>query len=70
MPHGRPARTVDLWGSTTGGDVEHLGDEVGQHDASLRRQLGDAQPRLACACGNVEMLMILRIALEVAGRGV
>src|SRR5437879_6438137 len=40
-------------------DVQHLRYEVGQHDASLRRQSRDAQTRLTRACGNVEMLLIL-----------
>ena len=31
------------------GDVQHLRDEVGQHDASLRRQSRDAQTRLTRA---------------------
>jgi hypothetical protein len=37
---------------------QHLRYEVGQHDASLRRQSRDAQTRLTRARGNVEMLMI------------
>jgi hypothetical protein len=40
------------------GDVEHLRREIGQHDASHRRQSRDAQTRLSRACGNVEMLLI------------
>src|ERR1019366_5621312 len=40
------------------GYVQHLRYEVGQHDASLRRQSRDAQTRFTRACGNVEMLMI------------
>ena len=35
------------------------GDEVGQHDASLRRQPRDAQTRLTGARGDVEVLLIL-----------
>src|SRR5207249_2203727 len=38
--------------------VQHLRYEVGQHDASLRRQSRDAQTRLTRPSGNVEMLMI------------
>jgi hypothetical protein len=37
------------------GYVQHLRCEVGQHDASLRRQSRDAQTRLTRARGNVEM---------------
>jgi hypothetical protein len=47
-----------LLAGSSRGDVQHLRDEVGQHDASLRRQSRDAQTRLTRACGNVEMLMI------------
>src|SRR5664280_871139 len=40
-------------------DVEHLSRKVGQNDVSPRRELGDGQPRLTSARGNVEMLLII-----------
>jgi len=41
------------------GDVEYLGDEVGQHDASRRCQLRDAQTGLTSAARDVEVLLIV-----------
>jgi hypothetical protein len=40
-------------------DLEHLSRKVGQNDVSLRRELGDGQPRLTSARGDVEMLLII-----------
>jgi len=39
-------------------DAEHLSRQVGQDDVSPRRELGDGQPRLARARGNVKVLLI------------
>lgn len=47
-----------LRGGTSLCDDQHLRYEVGQHDATLRRQLCDAQTRLTRARCDVEMLMI------------
>jgi hypothetical protein len=40
-------------------DVEHLSRKVGQNDVPPRRELGDGQPRLTSARGDVEMLLII-----------
>jgi hypothetical protein len=43
---------------SSGGYVQHLRDQVGQHNAPFRYQSSDAQTRLTRPRGDVEVLMI------------